>query len=109
MTYSTDDYDRRNEDIDPVAASAEYELEKRVERMDVFPVDLIKGETNNISFLFISFNYSNIGIQAPRGALFYFSLLFEHALLSYFLEVSPYIPTVWIFIIKTCIFFWFST
>ena len=43
-TYSVDDYDRRNEELDPVAASAEYELEKRVERMQTFQVDMMKGE-----------------------------------------------------------------
>ena len=42
-TYSVEDYDRRNEELDPVAASAEYELEKRVERMETLEVEVVKG------------------------------------------------------------------
>ncbi|XP_041747652.1 neurabin-2-like [Coregonus clupeaformis] len=51
-TYPNEDYDRRNEDVDPMAASAEYELEKRVERLDLFPVTLEKdGDGLGISII----------------------------------------------------------
>ena len=46
--HHPEDYERGNPDLDPVAESAVYELEKRLDKMEKFELTLNKGQFETV-------------------------------------------------------------
>ncbi|KAL6085625.1 hypothetical protein STEG23_020218 [Scotinomys teguina] len=62
-TCYNEDYDRCNEDMDPMLTSVEYELEKHVEMLELFPVELEKdSEGLGISIIVMGAG-ANMGLE----------------------------------------------
>ena len=61
LTYSPEEYNRSNTEIDALTASAEWELEKRVDEKDMFTVDLDKSKflrfTSLLTFITTKYNH----------------------------------------------------
>ena len=53
FTFSNDDYDRRNKEVDPALATAEYEQEKRMEMMESMTAELDKTSESGPGISFI--------------------------------------------------------
>ncbi|KAA3679934.1 neurabin [Paragonimus westermani] len=65
-THSTLEYNRRNDEIDPLAASAEYELEKHLEEMEMVNVDLQKGP-QGLGISILGLGVDNVGGDQKLG------------------------------------------
>ncbi|KAF6772915.1 hypothetical protein AHF37_08365, partial [Paragonimus kellicotti] len=65
-THSTLEYNRRNDEIDPLAASAEYELEKHLEEMELINVDLQKGP-QGLGISILGLGVDNVGGDQKLG------------------------------------------